>query len=341
MTGLSTIQARRVSTLRALLLFTLAFCYFYAVINFTRGIYTVAVAQLIMGIFSTWLFFHLKHSPRPQLWSFTYLVLFFSVMVVALSDPGLSFSVFVWIMIIPAVAVFLLGRKAGFALAVFYMSAGILVYYLSREDLSAIGMINIIGCSILLIGMTYVYEYSREKSEEQLQEMAETDPLTGLLNRSGFKKRVDPILAQIRRADRSASLLSLDLDWFKLVNDRFGHEAGDQVLQAVAETLRERLRSSDVVCRWGGEEFLYLLPDTDRDGAAVLAEDVRSCIEQLSIQVSGGIARVTASVGVVSFPEDTDDPGGLLLLADQRLYAAKSRGRNRVVTEAGEAWQSQ
>lgn len=335
--GLPTIEARRIQTLKALLLFTLAICYLYAYINFTRGIYPVAGAQFLMGVFSTWLLYWIRHSPRPHYWSFVYLVLFFSVMVVAMSDPGLSFSVFVWIMIIPAVALFLLGRKVGLGLAVVYMTASVSVYYINREAVSPVAITNIVGCSILLIGMTYVYEYSREKSEEQLQALASTDTLTGLLNRSGLNRQAGVVFAQARRTGRPVSLLSLDLDWFKQINDHFGHEAGDEVLRRVASTLRERLRGSDLVCRWGGEEFLFLLPETSRTSALGLAEEVRASIELLEIPVESGTARVTASVGVVSYPEDTDEPGKLLLMADQCLYAAKHQGRNQVVALADEA----
>ena len=125
----------------------------------------------------------------------------------------------------------------------------------------------------------------------------------------------------------------LDLDHFKQVNDLFGHEKGDEVLAAVGVTITGNLRASDFAGRFGGEEFILLLPDTDRDGAVTLAENMRQAIAGLEVT---GVSRLTASLGVAALPEDAPEPTLLLRAADRALYLAKSRGRNRTETLASQ-----
>jgi diguanylate cyclase len=119
-----------------------------------------------------------------------------------------------------------------------------------------------------------------------------------------------------------------DLDHFKQANDRFGHGAGDDVLAAVGEALRATLRASDFGGRYGGEEFLMLLPATDQEGALALTEKLRALIEQLEFQQQD--LRITASFGVATYPLDALDADGLVRMADRALYSAKGKGRNRV-----------
>ena len=160
---------------------------------------------------------------------------------------------------------------------------------------------------------------------------AVTDELTGLANRRRFMEVLD---LELKRSDRFRSPLALvlaDLDDFKLVNDRFGHQTGDDVLRALSRVLRASLRDVDLPARLGGEEFAVLLPETDTTGAEGLAERLRAELEALELQAPGAQAfRVTASFGVAVYPEaGTGDD--LLTLADTALYAAKADGKNRVV----------
>jgi diguanylate cyclase (GGDEF)-like protein len=123
-----------------------------------------------------------------------------------------------------------------------------------------------------------------------------------------------------------------DLDHFKQVNDLFGHEKGDEVLAAVGAAISSNLRASDFAGRFGGEEFIMLLPDTDRDGTVTVAENMRKVIAGLD--VTGASRAITASFGVAALPDDADGPPVLLRAADRALYLAKSRGRNRTETLA-------
>jgi diguanylate cyclase (GGDEF)-like protein len=160
-----------------------------------------------------------------------------------------------------------------------------------------------------------------------LQHLAATDPLTGLANRRGGEKHIANEISRAKREKRPLSCILLDLDRFKQVNDTYGHQAGDQLLRDVSNLLRRTVRAYDIVVRWGGEEFLLVLPGVDLDVARVLAERIRVAIEALE---TDGIGHVTVSAGVARFENDYDFVS-TLKTADRRLYQAKSGGRNTVV----------
>jgi diguanylate cyclase (GGDEF)-like protein len=157
---------------------------------------------------------------------------------------------------------------------------------------------------------------------------ASTDTLTGLPNRRAVQDELKRMAAQATRTVQPLAAIAMDLDHFKDINDRFGHEMGDTVLAHVGALLSATVRASDLVGRVGGEEFIVLAPDTGAEGALVLAENVRAALERES--VFGLDRTITGSFGVAVFPEHAATPDALLRLADRALYAAKSAGRNRV-----------
>ena len=167
-----------------------------------------------------------------------------------------------------------------------------------------------------------------------VERQALVDSLTGLANRRSFEDTLRSELARAARFSDSVCVVFADFDDFKRVNDRHGHAAGDEVLKAFASALQRTVRESDVAGRWGGEEFALVLPGTDVDGGARLAERARAAIESREIPMPNGeLLTVTASFGVASYPE-SHELGELLAAADSALYAAKREGKNRVVTSA-------
>jgi len=170
-----------------------------------------------------------------------------------------------------------------------------------------------------------------ETSREALKRQATTDPLTKLQNRRAFFEQAEECRALHKRYGSTYSVLMLDIDYFKMINDNHGHDAGDKVLVAVAGILPEMTRDVDTVARIGGEEFAILLPDTNRLGTAVMAERVRAAIEQHPFEADGTSLNITVSIGVASQDaEHTDTVGDLMRIADKRLYLAKEMGRNRI-----------
>ncbi|MFJ4290876.1 diguanylate cyclase [Cupriavidus sp. NPDC089707] len=174
---------------------------------------------------------------------------------------------------------------------------------------------------------------------EALRALAETDALTGLANRRVFTARFALEYAHGAREQMPIALIMLDIDHFKRINDHWGHASGDIVLRQVAQVLRTRVRSVDLAARLGGEEFAILLPRTGAADAAAVAEQLRQAMGELSCEPAAdatakGNIRFTASFGVAQIvPDGTNDLDSLVLVADQRLYAAKSGGRNRVVAQ--------
>ncbi len=163
---------------------------------------------------------------------------------------------------------------------------------------------------------------------------AQTDPLTGLANRRALEEVVEVSLARYEHFAEPAALLFVDIDHFKTVNDTFGHAIGDQVLQRVGEALRERLRRGDLVVRYGGEEFVALLPDTGLEAGAALAESLRERIESVDLSDLCGAIPVRVSIGVAAVGPGCLDTTSLLAAADAAMYAAKKRGRNQVALAA-------
>lgn len=165
---------------------------------------------------------------------------------------------------------------------------------------------------------------------DQLHTAAMTDLLTGLRNRRHMTMRIQQEVVRFNRSRRVFSLILADIDHFKQVNDRYGHACGDEVLRNVAEVLRQGLREQDDVARWGGEEFLLLLPETDVDGALLVAEKLRAQVELATMRCQTQDIRVTLTFGVTSY-NGTANMDGTIREADNALYLGKKRGRNCVV----------
>ncbi len=182
------------------------------------------------------------------------------------------------------------------------------------------------------------FTYQDKLEESYLREMYETttrDGLTGIFNRNYLMQKMKTDLSFARRHRIPYTLLLIDIDFFKRVNDTYGHQSGDQVLIGVAKGILSAIRTEDVLARYGGEEFAILAPGTDADGAQVLGERVRSHVATIAVPAldgSGNVLKVTASVGVATVhPKAIVDSAKLISVADNCLYEAKRNGRNRVV----------
>jgi diguanylate cyclase (GGDEF)-like protein len=175
-------------------------------------------------------------------------------------------------------------------------------------------------------------EHAREFG--RLRDHADHDPLTGLRNRRGFDAAFLGERLRFERYGHALSVLMLDIDHFKRINDEHGHDAGDEVLRVVASVLRIALRDVDVVARHGGEEFVVLLPETPASAAAEVGERVRAAVAAAQVHAGGTAIPVRVSVGVSSCPELVIAPADLLASADAALYEAKRAGRDCVMLAA-------
>lgn len=175
------------------------------------------------------------------------------------------------------------------------------------------------------------------KTERTLRRQALRDPLTGLFNRRFFDAGLAQEIMRSRRSGDPASLLMLDIDHFKNYNDEYGHEAGDAVLRAIGQLLQTQVRGGDVACRYGGEEFVILMPNAPLESAKERGKQILEAVRGLEIPHQGHLLpSVTASLGVAEFPTHASDAEGILEAADHALYMAKRSGRDRMVV-SGEA----
>lgn len=179
------------------------------------------------------------------------------------------------------------------------------------------------------------YTMQLRNNFQQSVEMAVTDALTGLYNRRYLQTHLEKLSRHARAKDGALSLLLVDVDYFKAINDTYGHDAGDEVLREFASRLKANARGVDVVCRYGGEEFVVVMPDTEQQMAYVVAERMRAEVAEKPFPIRGGSRSigVTISIGVAAL-QHGGDSAAIMKMADDALYAAKREGRNRVVAHA-------
>jgi diguanylate cyclase (GGDEF)-like protein/PAS domain S-box-containing protein len=208
-------------------------------------------------------------------------------------------------------------------------------------DIECHGSAMDVGGKLLLISLTSdITERIRIEREvqalqETLREQSTHDPLTGLYNRRYLEDSLGRDLISAERSGNSVSVIMADLDHFKAVNDQHGHLAGDEVLRTFGALMKQNARGSDIYCRYGGEEFLLVLPGMAEDGAVERAEQLRRAMAAVPVTYSGSKISVTASFGVATFPREGRTTDELIAAADRALYAAKASGRNRVEVSPG------
>ena len=170
----------------------------------------------------------------------------------------------------------------------------------------------------------------RKKAEEALRELAMTDPLTGLFNRRHFFSVAEYLLAEATRYKHPLSVMILDIDFFKQVNDSYGHAVGDEAIKLLAATIKSIIRASDVAARFGGDEFVILMPETDTEKAIKAAQRLQFSLAKRTIATSQKHFNFTLSIGSAGISEEVNTIDMLLEFADRALYVAKQGGRNQV-----------
>lgn len=247
-----------------------------------------------------------------------------------------------WIYILPPVAMFFGGFRRGLMVMVaFTMLIAIILLFpdnaLLLTDYDEEFKTRLLYSFMTVTFLSAFYEFSRQRTYERMRALSEEfehqashDSLTQLPNRRGMNQLMEQELRRHQRNKQTLSVVLCDVDKFKQINDTYGHDNGDIVLQKVSAHLRQNIRRQDIVSRWGGEEFLIVLPETDETNAAFLAEKIRTSLQQCDILLNDQSVVVTASFGVCEINNNiTLDRA--LSLADKALYQAKHAGRNQVV----------
>lgn len=247
-----------------------------------------------------------------------------------------------WIYIVPPVALFFGGMRKGtrnlglfvlvISLLMFYPNDTLLLTHYTFEFKSRL-LYSFLTVSCLFA----FYEFVRQRSFQRMRELSDKfekqamhDPLSGLLNRRGMLEELQREVARSQRYNNPLTLMMCDVDYFKRVNDQHGHDKGDEVIQSLAHIFTSELRKQDSLSRWGGEEYLFLLPETTAVQAMQLAEKLRKKVETTSFQQQGKVFNVTVSIGIHQLgPKETINQA--ISKADTNLYQAKEQGRNRCV----------
>lgn len=325
----------RKSVLLALLWLTAVSGIGFCALNISHNAsYVLAAAEAGMALYSFFLIYKLNDIEQLRRVTLLYLIPFFSVMMLALVVPNTSVTIFGWVLLIPIISHLLLGRRIGLIMSLFYMSVAAGIFWVQHHDDPALldtrAIANVVVLSVCILACSHVYELSRERSEQYLALTARTDFLTGLNNRLGFSEAFGRERKRALRSGSGLAMLLIDLDHFKRINDRYGHDVGDLMLGHVADTLAGRLRDSDTLARLGGEEFGVLLVDTSPGQARDAAQALCEAVARRPLPYRGEAIPVTLSAGIAHLEHRDSTLESLYATADERLYRAKSAGRNRV-----------
>lgn len=330
----SSLQHRRL-VLKAMLWITVAGGSLFAALNIGRELWVLAIGECVFVILALCVLRIVDRTQHLLGVTIAFLVPFFSLMVYAMLLPRTSFTVFAWVQTIPIICYLLLGLRGGFWMSLVFLTLGVLAFgirFAEQESLlSTMMLANVAISSMSIMLFSHIYERSRVKNEARLIELASTDSLTGLANRMKLAEVLERERSHALRDNKPLSLVMLDVDYFKRINDQFGHDAGDRALRHLAAVIAGRLRDTDLLCRLGGEEFAILLPGAALDQAAELANDLRAHLRNSPLDAGSRPLLMTFSAGVATLGEDGQSLDQLMQTADRRMYEAKAAGRDQVV----------
>jgi diguanylate cyclase (GGDEF)-like protein len=263
----------------------------------------------------------------------------FATLLLVLTGGSASPFFFAYALIVAGAALVLAPRPALLVTTIAIGSYGVGVAAdparlpLTEAQLVAVG-VNVAALILLTYVATVVAKEQRRSRDAAIQ-LSTVDSLTGLCNRAYLSAAVDREIQRSARSGRGFCVVMMDLDELKPINDRYGHFHGDRVLRGVSEIIRHGVRRIDTAARYGGDEFVVLLPETDPPGALILAEKIRQGAADLAIETQTERIRTSLSIGVVSYPEDGRTADDLMISADRAMYLSKRRGKNRVIGAVG------
>lgn len=329
--------SRRRNALLALLWVALPVAILFLGLNVSLKAPWLAVFNGLALLVSLGLLVALRRGAPLHLAAVGFLMVFYLNIAATMARPDIHPGVTSWLPVIPVLAYLLLAVRCAFPLALGAVTVTLMAYFAGSElapyRWNPLLIVHVVTPMLGVFIVCHFYSRSQHALTITLLERALRDPLKGLWNRAKLEREFDREQRRAARSGRPLSLLLIDLDHFKRINDCFGHAAGDAVLMAFARLLRERTRETDLHCRIGGEEFAALLPDTDVKGAAVIAEHLRQALAMEGVFYQGERIHVTLSAGAVELGRDGDTWSALFRTADARLYACKERGRNCVLWE--------
>ncbi len=313
----------RRTTLRVLLTVTIFAVSFFAVNNWVVGFKTFAVIEAIFAIFWCAIFIISKHTQYLKRWSFIYLCTCYFLVIYGIMITTFKAGLFSWLFIFPILSYLLLGIKAGTLITLVSVSGGLFVLgrmlWTGNNEMHWIVMGNAGFTLAAIWSMVYVYESKREYVFNSLKEQARRDPLTGLLNVKTLNDTLSNTLNMAQRNSYLVTLVYIDINDFKHINDKEGHQKGNEILLAVAQVIRGLIGAKDHAFRYGGDEFCIIFPNSEQ-------EQVRQTFGvKLADQVHTNLNNLSMSIGYAqSGPIDFCSPDSLIHKADKNMYLVKS-----------------
>jgi diguanylate cyclase (GGDEF)-like protein len=307
------------------------------------GNYLISAADIVALIASVISLIYLRRAERGIAAYWLISLVFITICIITIVLGRKEISYFLWAFVPPAVIFSVLGKKAGmtislmfFAVAIILMAAPASIMHSEPYSVFVIG--RFITIYMILTFMLYYYESSQQillkhirNEKEKFECASKQDPLTGLSNRRDLMDKIREEQQRQMRLKNTFTLILGDIDNFKALNDTHGHDAGDHVLKSVAQVLKEQVRGIDCPARWGGEEFLIMLIETDIEGGQTVAERIRCRIEESAFTFNGITLPVTMTFGLSQYQGANDTLDSCIKRADKALYAGKDQGKNRVI----------
>jgi len=326
----------RIVLLRLALVLTIGGSLLFILININRQLLLLAAVQGVVVVLCVGLLVLTARSRRySERRVLLFLLALFVMLVISFLSLHTTQSSLVWITVIPILAYQLLGRAKGIRLTLSFLIVGFIGFLVKALWLGGpvpwMPLMNFGLATSFIAVFVHVYETRLEAAHRLLVDLASTDALTGLLNRSRFLEAFEYEASRARREGTALAFAVIDLDYFKRINDRYGHAVGDMMLRHVAERIRGRLRATDSPCRLGGEEFGILLPGTSGKQAVGVLESIRNVLEGKPMEFQGQEIPMTLTAGIAELGADGADLTALYRAADARLYRGKAEGRNRVI----------
>ena len=283
-------------------------------------------------------YFFLKFSHKKEIASYVISILFFVLFSYLIYTGGVDKTGPLWVYSLPMIVMFLLGFRQGMLyMALFFIVILFILFGLDNTLYLDDFKLRIVLSLLLVTFLTSVHEYLREKIFEkmnilslQLEDDSNKDPLTQVYNRRGMYRAFENAFLEYGiDNNKNFTLIICDIDYFKKINDNYGHIAGDEVLKKVASEIKNIIRKDDILARWGGEEFLVLLPNASMEEAYEVGEKIRKSIENTSFNYEHYTITMTVSIGLAE--KDNELPiSDIIREADAHMYAAKKEGRNTV-----------